>query len=119
MKKFEKMYDKIISEMYTDDDFERMKKHGLNATWVKFLQDNGFKELADRRWTFQKEKGQVILQINLSNGEINFIWWSGEIFYRMKNIDLSGDPATVINSAIHKCSGILLRQSEAVNEFIE
>jgi hypothetical protein len=52
MKKFENMYNKIISEMYTDEDFDRMDRHGLNTNWIKYLQANGFKELADNRFVF-------------------------------------------------------------------
>ena len=114
MKKFEKMYNKIISEMYTDNDFERMNKYGLNTTWIKFLQENGFKELANRRFIFQKENDNVILQIDPNKGEINFIWWSGEIFYNIKDIDLNSDPAKIINSAIQECSESLFNKAEAV-----
>lgn len=114
MKKFENMYNRIISEMYTDEDFDRMDKYGLNTNWIKYLQANGFKELTDNRFVFQKESENVILQVNPEMAEINFLGWSGEVFHTVKDINRESDPAQVINSAIQQCYEALTSKAEAV-----
>jgi hypothetical protein len=47
-------------------------------------------------------------------GKIDFLWWSGEVFHTVKDINRESDPAQVINDAIQQCYETLTSKAEAV-----